>query len=144
MKENVVRLHIPMHNVVLVQNLKGFQQLFEDEKRVWLRELALLGEEILESASIAKLVDKVEVIGSFEHVVVLDDVSVCLDVGQDVDLVHSTLLQLLILFELVYGYHLDSVFFFVRVVDGPVDFAVDTRADLLIKDVVLYLSLIHI
>jgi len=81
-----------MHNVVLVQNLKGFQQLFEDEKRVWLRDLTLLGEEVLESASIAKLVDKVEVIGSFEHVVVLDDVSVCLDVGQDVDLVYSAFL----------------------------------------------------
>ena len=62
MKEDIVRLHISMHDVVLVQDLKGLKELFEDEEGVGFGELTLLGEKVLEGASVAVLIDKVEVI----------------------------------------------------------------------------------
>ena len=51
-----------MHDVVLVQDLKGLKELFEDEKGIGFGELTLLGQKVLEGASVAVLVDEVEVI----------------------------------------------------------------------------------
>ena len=46
----------------------------------------------IEGSSVAELVDEVEVVGSFEHVDVFDDVGAGLEGGEDVDLVHGAFL----------------------------------------------------
>lgn len=48
-----------------------------------------------------------------------------LDIGEDVNLVDSALLQLLVFLELVNGYDLDSVLLLVVVVDCSIDLAID-------------------
>ena len=92
MKEDIIGLHITMHNIILIQNLKGLEELLEDKQCVLFWQFPLFGEQALQSASVAVFVDKIEIIGSFEHVVVLDDVGVRLDVGKDIDFVDCTLL----------------------------------------------------
>ena len=49
-----------------------------------------------------------------------------LNVRQNVDLVDSTLLEFFVLFELVYGDHLNSIFLFIIVIDGSVDLTVNS------------------
>lgn len=81
-----------MHDVVLVQDLKGLKELFEDEKCVGFGKFTLLGQQVFEGASVAVLVDEIEVIGGFEHVKIFDDVGMSFDVGENVDLVDSAFL----------------------------------------------------
>lgn len=80
-----------MHDVVLIEDLEGFDELFEDEEGLFFCDDPFFAEHAFEGASVAVLVDEVEVVGRFEHVDVLDDVLIFLDVGQDVDLVHRAL-----------------------------------------------------
>ena len=91
MEEDIVRFHIPVHNVVFIEDLEGLKQLLEDEEGIGLREFSLLTQQVLKSASVAVLVDEVEVIGGFEHVEIFDDVGVGLNIGEDVDFVDSAL-----------------------------------------------------
>ena len=86
-EEDVIGLEVPMHDVVLVEDLEGFEELFEDEEGFFFLEGVFLPEEPLQSAAVAVLVDEVEVVLGFEHVVVGDDVFVFLDVGEDVNFV---------------------------------------------------------
>lgn len=44
MEKNIVGLHVPMHDVVFVENLESVEQLLEDEKCALFSELLLLGE----------------------------------------------------------------------------------------------------
>ena len=81
-----------MHDVILVQDLKGLKELFEDEKGIGFGKLTLLGQKVLEGASIAILVDEVEVIWSFDHIEIYDDIGMSFDVGEDVDLIDSAFL----------------------------------------------------
>jgi hypothetical protein len=62
-----------MHNVMPAQNAKGLHHLREIEQGCAFREAALLLEQFLECASIAILVHKIVIIGSFEHIEVFDD-----------------------------------------------------------------------
>ena len=75
-----------MHDVVARENLKGLYDLLEVVQSAFFGEGSLLLHQFVQSAAVAVLVDEVEVVGSFEHVDVLDDVLVLLDVGEDVDL----------------------------------------------------------
>lgn len=135
-EEDVVGLHVAVHDVVLVEDLEGLKHLLEDEEGLLLGELLLLGEESLEGAAVAVLVDEVEVVGGLEHVVVADDVRVDFDVAEDVDFVDRALLQLLVLPEARNGNHLDRVLLLVGVIDGSVDLAIDPRSDDLIERIV--------
>jgi hypothetical protein len=81
-----------VHDVVLVEDLEGVDELFENEKGLFFWYDSIFAEHALEGASVAVLVDEVEVVGSFEHVDVLDDVLIFLDVSEDVDLINGTLL----------------------------------------------------
>ena len=81
MEEYVIRLHIPVHDVVFVEYLEGLEELPENEEGLLLGKLALLGEEIFQCASITKLVNEVEVVACLEHVIVFDDVGMRLDIG---------------------------------------------------------------
>lgn len=129
MKEYIVRFHVAVHDVVFIEDLEGLEELFEDEQSIGFWELDLLGEEVLEGATVAVLIDKVEIVGCFEHVVVLDDIGVAFYVGEDVDLVDRALLQLLILFKFIDGDHLYRVFFFVVVVYRSIYFTIHSRSD---------------
>ncbi len=129
MKEYIVRFHVTVHDVVFIEDLEGLEELFEDEQSIGFWELDLLGEEVLEGATVAVLIDKVEIVGCFEHVVVLDDIGVAFYVGEDVDLVDRALLQLLILFKFIDGDHLYRVFFFVVVVYRSIYFTIHSRSD---------------
>lgn len=92
MEEDVIGFEISMHDVVLVEDLEGFKELFEDEECFPLFEGVLFSEEAFKGAPIAILVDKVEVILCFEHIVVGDDMFVLFDVGEDIDFMDGTFL----------------------------------------------------
>lgn len=57
-----------------------------------LAKLFLLREEALQGTPIAVLVDEVKVVGSFEHVIVSDDVLMAFDVAENVNFVDCALL----------------------------------------------------
>lgn len=126
-----------MHDIVFIEYLKSLQQLLEDKQGMLLGQFDLLGEQVLESATVAIFIDEIEVVGGLEHIVVFDDIGVILDVGKNVDLINRALLQLFVLLEFVYGDHLDRVLFLVVVVYRAVDLAVDPRTDGFVENVVL-------
>jgi hypothetical protein len=126
-----------MHDIVLVEYFEGVEQLLENEKTFFFSELSFFADESLEGASIAEFVNEVEVIGGFEHVVVLDDVVVVLDVSEDVYFVDRTFLKFFVFPKFRYGDHFDRVFFLVIVIGRPVDFAVDAGSNFLVEGVVL-------
>jgi predicted RNase H-related nuclease YkuK (DUF458 family) len=76
-----------MHDVVLVQDLESFYDLRKVSQCDSLRKGPMLFEETFKATSIAKLVDEVVIIGSFEHVDILDDVLGGFEVGEDVDFI---------------------------------------------------------
>ena len=125
-----------MHDVVLVEDLEGVDELFEYFEGFGLLDDAVFAEYALEGAAVAVLVDEVEVVGRLEHVDVLDDVLVLLDVGQYIDLVDRALLQLLVLFEAAHLDNLDRVLLAVQLVDGPIHLPVGALPDYLVKSVV--------
>jgi hypothetical protein len=125
-----------MHNVVLVEHLEGFDELFEDEEGLSFGNDAILAEHALESTSVAVLVDEVEIVGRLEHVDVFDDMFVLLDVGEDIDFVDSALLQFFVLFEPANLDDLDGVLLVIKLVDGPIDLAVGTLANDFVQSVV--------
>ena len=137
MKENIIGFHIPMHNVVLVQYLKGILQLLEDQQRILLRQLDLFRQQVLKRATIAILINEVKVIGGLEHVIILDNVGVALDVGEDVYLIDCAFLKLLVLFEFIDRDHLYRVLLLVVVVYGAVHLPVDAGTDRFVQHVVL-------
>lgn len=93
--EDVVRFQIAVHDVLTVQDLKCFEQLAQVVKGPLFRQGALPFEEHIESSAIAVLVDKVKVIGCFEHVDVLDDViAALLQLREDIDFVDCALFEL--------------------------------------------------
>ncbi len=126
-----------MHDVVFVEYLEGVDELFEDEEGLLFRDVFVLPEHSLEGATVTELVDEVEVVGGFEHVDVLYDVLVLLDVGQDVYLVDRALLQLLILLEPPHLDHLHCVFLVIVFVYCPVHLTVRPLPDYLVESVVL-------
>lgn len=126
MEKYVVRLEISVHDVVLVQYLEGFEELFENQEGGLFREFSLSGKQTLQSTSIAVLVNEVKIIGCFEHVEVADDVLVDFDVGEDVDFIYRALLEFFILSELGDGNYLHCVLLLVVVIDCTVDFSVDS------------------
>jgi hypothetical protein len=75
-----------MHDVVLIEFLECLQKLLEDDQCFLLPQRLLLLEEGLEGASVAVLIDEVEVVGRLEGLDEADDVLV-LERGEDVDLV---------------------------------------------------------
>ena len=97
----------------------------------------MLSEELFEVAAVAVLIDKVIVIGCFEHVDVADDVGVGVERGQNVHLVESALFQLGTLLELGRVNHLNGYLFLRLHVDCLVDGGVGSLADLSLQVVVL-------
>lgn len=90
-----------------------------------------------QGATIAILIDKIEVIWSFEHINILNDMFILFDIGQDVDLVHRTFFQLLVFFESPHLDHLHCVFLIVQLVYCTINLSVRSFANYLIQSVVL-------
>lgn len=74
MEQNILRFQVAMHDIVLVQDFEGIEELFEVGESLSLRELHLTFKKIIESASIAVFVDEVEVVSCSKHFNELDDV----------------------------------------------------------------------
>ena len=129
MEENIIRFHIAMHDVIFIENLKRFQKLLKDEQRILFWQFDLFWKKTFKSTTVAVLINKIKIIACFEHVVVSDDIWVSLNIGENVYLINSTLLQFFILFELVYRNDLYGIFFLVVVVYRSVNLTVNTRTD---------------
>ena len=125
-----------MHDVVLVENLEGLEQLLINKQSLLFWKHTLLFEHTFQSTAVAIFVDKVEIVRSFEHVNVLDDVFMLFDVGQDINLVYSTLLEFFVFLKSAHFDHFYCVLFGVQLVSRPVHFAVSPFADDLVKRVV--------
>ena len=115
-----------MHDVVSGQNFEGFDDLPEVNETLFFGEGSLLLHKFIEGASVAELVDEVEVVGGLEHVDVFDDVGAGLEGGEDVDLVDGAFLQLGDLSEFLGLDDLDGHFLFGYHVNCLVNFGVDS------------------
>lgn len=125
-----------MHDVVLVENLEGLKELLINKQSLLFGKHTLLFEDAFESTAVAIFVDKVEIVRSFEHVNVLDDVLMLFDVCQDINLVYSTLLEFFVFLKSADFDNFYCVLFGVQLVSRPVHFAVSPFADDLVKRVV--------
>lgn len=125
MEKYIIWLHVTMHDIVFVKNLEGLKELFENEQSLWFAKFFLLGQQIFKGAPVAKLIDEVEVVGGFEHVIVSDDVRVGFDAAENVDFVDGALLQFFILSKACNWNNLDSVFFFIIRIYRSVDLSID-------------------
>lgn len=81
-----------MHDVVLIEYLEGIDELLEYFECFLFLDDSIFAEYAFKSAPVAVLVDEVEVVGSLEHVYVLDDVLILLYIGQDIDFVDGAFL----------------------------------------------------
>ena len=100
-----------MHDIVFIEYLEGIDELLEDEECLFFGDDPFFAEHAFESAAVAVFVDEVEVVGCFEHVDVLDDVFIFFDVGEDVDLIDSTLFKFFVLLEASNLDNLHCIFF---------------------------------
>lgn len=113
MQKNIIGFEVPVHDMVLRQNLKGLQQLSEVlEGQLERHYLALLAfaalDDLAQRAPVAVLVDEVVVIGGLEHVKITHDVRGLLDARKSVDFVYGALLQLWNFLKLLRPYHFDG------------------------------------
>ena len=82
-----------MHDVASGEYLEGLDYLPEKTKCLFLVERALFLHEFIEGSSVAVLVDEVEIVGSLEHVDILDDVGAGLQSREDVNLIDGAFLE---------------------------------------------------
>lgn len=137
MQEQILRLEIPMHDVMFIQHAKSLNNLRKIRQCYLLRETSFFLEHFLKSTTVAVLIDKVKIIDSLEHIEVFDDMLAGLEIGQDVDLIEGALLQLRKLFELVSLDHLYGYLLLVLHVDCPVDGGVHPTTYLVLQRVIL-------
>lgn len=102
-----------------------------------LGQLALFRYDLIQSSSIAKLVNKIEIVSSFEHIEVSNDVLIDLNIGENVYLIDRAFFQFFVLSKLRDWNHFNRVLFLVFVIDSSVDFPINARTYLLVKRVVL-------
>jgi hypothetical protein len=100
--------------------------LLEYQKRRLLGKFPLSRKKTFEGASIAVLVNKVKIIGCFKHVEIAYNMLISFNVGEDINFVDSALFQFFIFPELGDGYDFDGILFFIVIVDGAIDLAVDS------------------
>lgn len=80
MEENIIRLKVTMHNVILIQNLKSLKQLLKYQQRIFLIQNALLPQHSLQGPTIAVLINKVKIVLSFEHIKIVNNVAAFLNI----------------------------------------------------------------
>lgn len=69
-----------MHNVILIEHLKSVNQLFEDKECLFFCYHFIFTKYTLESAAITVFINKIEVVGGFKHIDILDDMLIFLDI----------------------------------------------------------------
>lgn len=136
MHENIVRLKISMHDVILGEYFEGLNHLSEINEGSFLRERSFFLHEFIQCASITEFIDEIEVIDSFKHVNIFDDVGTVLDSRKNVDFVDSTFLKFRYLFELVSVNYFDSHLLFGFHMNGLVDLSIHTLSQLFLHRVV--------
>lgn len=77
-----------MHDVVFVQNLESFQELFQNQEGFFFINGLLFSKHAFKGATVAIFVDKVKIILGFQHVIIRYYVFVFLYICQNVYLVH--------------------------------------------------------
>ena len=90
-----------MHYIGLGQYLKSFEQIFEITKGFFLLKLSLHFDFLFESPSVAVLIDKIVVVGSFEYLDKPNDMSGVLNFAESLYLVDGKLFQFGADFELL-------------------------------------------
>lgn len=125
-----------MHDVGTRKYFKGLNDLLEIAQSSFLREWTLFLHKFVESSAVAILINEVEVIGSFKHVNVFDDVGTTLESGQDINLVHSTLFQFWNLPELFSLHNFNCNFLFCDKVDCLVYFRIHALTQLFFEFIV--------
>lgn len=133
MEQDVIGLQVPVHNVVLVEDLKGLDELLEILHGLCLGELLFLLEELFEGAPITELIHEVEVVVGLEHLDVPHDVGRRLDARQRVDFVDSALFEFGVFLEALHRDHLDRKLLLGLDVHCFVHFTVDALPDLLVQ-----------
>lgn len=99
MKQDIVGLQVPVHNIVFIQHPKRLHQLFEVLHGLGLGKTGLLFEEFLEGAPVTEFIHEIEVVVGLEHLYVADDVRGGLDARQRIYLIDSALLEFRVIFE---------------------------------------------
>ena len=137
MHENIIRLKISMHDVILRQDFECLNHLPEINERSLLRKRTFFLHEFIQCSSITKFVHEIKVIDSFEHINILDNVGTSLNGREDVNFVDCTLFKFRYLLEFVCVDNLDGHLLFCFHVHCLVDFSIDSFAELLLHRVVL-------
>ena len=125
-----------MHDIVLIEDLKSLKELSKYKKSFFLRKSSLFFKDSLQSSTVTVFVNKIEIIRSFKHINILDDMFMFFDICKNVDLIDSTLLKLFILFETSDFNDFDSILLGIKFISGSVHFTVCTLANYLVKSVV--------
>lgn len=129
MQQNIAWFYISMHNVGLNQYLKSLQQIFKVVDSFFFGKPTHGLNFLLESTSVAVLIDEVVVVGCFKYFYESDDVSGVFDFREGLDFVDGELFQFGTHFELLNTNDFDSDDLVGLVVDGFVDFAEFALAD---------------
>ena len=136
MKQNVWRLKITMHYIFTRQNLKSFNNLFKILIHFAFWEMSILFDFLIKSPSITELIEKVEIVDSFQNFNKFDDMWT-IYLGKNLNFVQGAFLQFRIFFESFYIDHFNSHFLCISTVDSPVNLPVLSFTNLLIECVVL-------
>jgi hypothetical protein len=120
-----------MHYIVFVEDFERLQYLFQVKKSLSLLKFALLFHNSIEGATIAELVNKVEIVNCFEHIDVSDNVRTVLYTGEYVYFVDCALLQFRDLLKFLGWNDFDGNFLLVFYIDCFKNFGVDSLAQLL-------------
>lgn len=108
----------------------------ENDQGFFLLEHLFLLKETLERATVAVLIDKVEIVGGFECLDEPDNILIS-EGGEDIDFVDGQLFQFRIALEGALGDNLNSILLLGFLMNGTIDLPVDSFADRLLQQVVL-------
>lgn len=126
-----------MHNIILIQHLKSFQELSKYPQRLSLTQFSLFFNFRFQSFSITEFIDEIEIVWSLEHFDEFYDEGGWFYSGEVADLVGRTLLESRIFLEFLERDDFDGIFLVGQVVDAEIHFAVAALADDVTEGVVL-------
>lgn len=137
MHENIVRLEISVHDIILWKHFECLDHLSEINERSFLRKRSFFLHDFIQCSSITKFIYEIKVIDSFEHINILNNVGTSLDGRKDVNFIDCALFEFRYLFEFVsvdnFNCHLKFCFH----VHCLVNFSVHSLAELFLHRVVL-------
>ena len=124
-----------MHNMLRREDLKSIQNLRKVCHRLSLLQWTFRLDNIFQGALVAELIEKVEIVGSFEYLYELNDVR-GIDFGEDLYFVEGAFLQFRKLLEFLHIDNLNSHFLFVSGINASIDLSVLPFADLFVEGVI--------